>query len=220
MQIYLWCIRAGLVSAIGNWDVWDFILVAEKANLSRDGFQQCCTVHCCYIPLLVFDKADTILTHGWGSHPVPFLSWNMRALMGRNSLRPGGGASKSWGIGTSSLTAEVHLTSNVNHTECKTWAKMEVAFICHALSQNICPWTYFEEKVWMKLVHWLFMKCSLSANGKTPTGPLSLCITHTHTNTHTYALVAVTRWGVCVTDAHMSMCTSKSGYVWSCKKSV
>lgn len=184
MKIYLWCIRAGLVSAVGNWDVWVFILVAEKANLTRDGLIQCCTVHCCYIPLLVFDKADTILSQGWGSHPVPFLIWNMRALMGRNSLRTGGGASKSWGIGTSSVTAEVHLTSNVNHTECNTWAKMEVAFICHALSQNICPWTYFEEKVWMKLVHWLFMKCSLSANGKTPTGPLSLCITHTHTKIH------------------------------------
>lgn len=33
----------------------------------------------------------------------------------------------------------------------------------------------------MKLVHWAFMICSLSANGKTPTGPLSSHITHKNT---------------------------------------
>lgn len=52
-------------------------------------------------------------------------------------------------------------------------------------ARNMCLWAYFEgenkKKNFMKLVHWAFMICSLSANGKTPTGPLSSHITHKNT---------------------------------------
>lgn len=59
----------------------------------------------------------------------------------------------------------VHVTSE----EQPTLATAETDFLC--------LWDCFEgetkKKTFMKLVHCAFMKCSLSANGKTPTGPLS-----------------------------------------------
>lgn len=65
----------------------------------------------------------------------------------------------------------------------------ETACLCHSSNRfpllNMCIWAYFEWekkcKNFMKLVHWVFMQCSFSANGRTPTGPLSSHITHKNT---------------------------------------
>lgn len=65
----------------------------------------------------------------------------------------------------------------------------ETAYLCHSRNRflllNMCLWAYFEGgkkiKNFMKLVHWVFMQCSFSANGRTPTGPLSSHITHKNT---------------------------------------
>lgn len=48
------------------------------------------------------------------------------------------------------------------------------------------------------------MKCSLSANGKTPTGPLSHCITSTHKHIHMRLCGCHALSGVCqCTDEHV-----------------
>lgn len=65
----------------------------------------------------------------------------------------------------------------------------ETAYLCHSRNTfpllNMCLWAYFEvekkSKNFMKLVHWVFMQCSFSANGRTPMGPLSSHITHKNT---------------------------------------
>lgn len=56
--------------------------------------------------------------------------------------------------------------------------------VISVLSHLIFVLEPFEKKLLMKPLHWVFMKCSLSANGKTPTGPLSVHIMHTDTRTH------------------------------------
>jgi len=85
---------------------------------------------------------------------------------------------KASGIMTSSITADVHLTSCSD--ECDLWAQKQVPFICHALRYSFCPWRYLKKNFW-----WSYLsihEMQLVASGETPSGLSSLHITYTRTH--------------------------------------
>ncbi len=94
----------------------------------------------------------------------------------------GGAGSQSQGVGTSSITVEIHLTSYVNHTECDIWTKKEVTFIYHVLleylSLNLFQRKSFDETSSLS-IHEMQLVCQWQDTHRAIITPH-----HTHKNTY------------------------------------